>query len=156
MFLRWMWLKKQAAIPYCVSRSCHLFLLRKRETVWLATRNTDRTFNRGSLFVSGLFTAAKMKMFTYTDNLFHCSCEARFCLRSRLRRSFCFEQKHRKRWPSHWSQCRLAPHRRPCGSGPLQMKLCFCAVRGHWPSVSLRRGLAQDSGQEYGFLLIVL
>lgn len=41
MFLRWMWLKKQAAIPYCVSRSCHMFLLRKRETVWLATRNTD-------------------------------------------------------------------------------------------------------------------
>lgn len=44
MFLRWMWLKKQAAIPYCVSRSCHLFLLRKRETVWLATRNTDHGF----------------------------------------------------------------------------------------------------------------
>lgn len=51
MFLRWIWLKKQAAIPYCVSRSCHLFLLRKRETVWLATRNTDHCFNRGSLLL---------------------------------------------------------------------------------------------------------
>lgn len=90
MFLRWMWLKKQSAIPYCVSRSCHLFLLRKRETVWLATRNTDHGFNRGSRFVSGLFTAAKLKIFTYTDNLFHCSCEAHFCFRSRFRRSFCF------------------------------------------------------------------
>lgn len=76
-----------------------LVLLRKRETVLLATRNTDHCFNRGSLFVSGLFTAAKMKMFTYTDNLFHCSCEAHFCFRSRFRRNFCLSalQKHRKR-----------------------------------------------------------
>lgn len=55
-------------------------------------------FNRGSLFVTGLLTAAKMHMLTYSDNLFHCSCEALFCFRSRFRRSLCFSpvQKHRK------------------------------------------------------------
>lgn len=102
MFLRWMWLKKQAAIPYCVSRSCHLFLLRKRETVWLATRNTDHCFNRGSFLLQACSLLLRCTCLLTLTTCFTAAERPAASVRSRFRKSHCFSpmQKHREHWPA--------------------------------------------------------